>query len=139
MGYKATCCTDGRYLGLLYVDPANRHDITIVKGNREDFAERFRGCTVLMDKGYIDGRFAEEMGEEGVEYIAIKRRNMVKTEEERAYYRVLNRVRRLIETRFSQLEEYGLRFVRAITRRGLAIKIITAILAFNIYQMMETI
>lgn len=56
---------------------------------------------------------------------------VIKTEEQ-AYYRALNRVRRLIETLFSQLEEYGLRFVRAITSSGLPIKIITAILAFNI-------
>ncbi|MGQ9680757.1 MAG: hypothetical protein ACUVV4_08355 [Candidatus Bathyarchaeia archaeon] len=26
VGYKAIYCTDGGYMGLLYVDPANRHD-----------------------------------------------------------------------------------------------------------------
>lgn len=51
-----------------------------------------------MDKGYIDDRFAEEIEEEGVGCIAIKRRNMIKTEEEAVYYRVQNKVRRLIET-----------------------------------------
>ncbi|MGQ9680756.1 MAG: transposase [Candidatus Bathyarchaeia archaeon] len=118
--------------------PGQQTRLAIVKGNWEDFAERFRGCTVLMDKGYIDGGFAEEMREEGVKYIAIKRRNMIKTDEA-VYYRILNRVRTLIETRFSPLEEYGLRFVRAVTRKGLAIKVITATLDFNIYPMMETI
>jgi hypothetical protein len=51
-------------------------------------------------------------------------------------YRFLRRIRRIIETRFSQLEEFGLRFIRAVSRRGLAIKIVLSILAFNIYQLM---
>jgi len=51
----------------------------------------------------------------------------------------LNRVWRLIEIRFSQVEEYRLRYVIAVTRRGLAIKIITAIPSFNIYQLMEAV
>ena len=46
---------------------------------------------------------------------------------------------RLIEIRFSQVEEYRLRYVIAVTRRGLAIKIITAIPSFNIYQLMEAV
>jgi hypothetical protein len=36
------------------------------------------------------------MRERGVEYLAVKRRNMIKTEEERFYYWVLNRVRSLV-------------------------------------------
>ena len=123
-------------MNLLYVDPANRHDITIIKENREDFSEKSKGCTVLLDKGYVDGEFTEAMRAKGVEYIAIKRDNMIKSEEEKAYYRVLSRIRRIIETRFSQLEEFGARFIRAISRRGLAVKIILSILSFNMYQMM---
>jgi hypothetical protein len=59
---------------------------------------------------------------------------MMKSEEERAYYRILSRIRKLIETKFSQLEEFGERFIRAVSRRGLAVKII---LSFNVYQMMR--
>jgi hypothetical protein len=77
------------------------------------------------------------MGRKGVEYIAIKRENMVKSEEEKVYYRILSRIRRMIETLFSQLEEFGLRFIRAVSRRGLAVKIILSILSFNIYRMMK--
>jgi len=54
IGYKMTCYTDGRYLIIHYVDPANKHDITIIKENEEDFSEKFRGCIVILDKGYID-------------------------------------------------------------------------------------
>jgi hypothetical protein len=76
------------------------------------------------------------MRAQGVGYIAIKRRNMIRDEKEKRLYRFLRRIRRIIETRFSQLEEFGLRFIRAISRRGLAIKIVLSILAFNIYQLM---
>jgi hypothetical protein len=72
----------------------------------------------------------------GVEYVAIKRDNMIRSEDERSHYRILSRVRRIIETRFSQLEEFGAKFIRAISRRGLAVKIILSILSLNIYQMM---
>jgi hypothetical protein len=44
---------------------------------------------------------------------------------------------RIIETRFSQLDEFGARFMRAVSRRGLAVKILLSILSFNIYQMMR--
>ena len=91
-------------MDLLYVDPVNSHDLTNVKRNRESFAVRLRGCRVLLDKGtsmvaWLGG------WRRGVEYDAIKRKNMIRSRKERLYYRVLNRVRRLIETRFSQLEE----------------------------------
>lgn len=71
-----------------------------------------------------------------MEYVAIKRDNMIRSEDERSHYRILSRVRRIIETRFSQLEEFGAKFIRAISRRGLAVKIILSILSLNIYQMM---
>ena len=132
-----TCCTDGRYLSLLYVDPANKHDITIVKERVEDFCEWFRGCVLLLDKGYVDEGFAEVMRVRRVWYVAIKRVNMIKSEVERVYYRFLSVVRRIIETRFSQLDEFGARFMRAVSRRGLAVKILLSILSFNIYQMMR--
>jgi hypothetical protein len=35
------------------------------------------------------------------------------------------------------IEELGLRFIRAISKRGLATKIILSIIAFNIIQMMK--
>lgn len=137
-GYKATLCTDGTYLNLLYINPANEHDIAILKENRDDFARRLSGDTVLLDKGYVDTKFEEEMKERGVQYTAIKRRNMIKSKKERLHYEALARVRKIVETRFYQLNELGLRFVRAITRKGLAVRILLSILAFNIHQMMRT-
>jgi hypothetical protein len=77
------------------------------------------------------------MKAKGVEYVAIKRDNMVKSEDEKLYYQLLSRVRRIIETRFSQLEEFEARLIRAVSRRGLAVKITPSILSSNIYQMMK--
>jgi hypothetical protein len=45
-------------------------------------------------------------------------------------------VRGIIETRFFQLEEFEARLIRAVSRRGLAVKITLSILSFNIYQIM---
>jgi len=126
-------------LNLLYVDPANEHDLTIIKDRKEDFIERFRGSMVILDKAYIDRGFEEEMRERGVNYIAIKRKNMIRSEDEREYYRALSKLRKMIETIFSQVENLGLRFIRAVSRRGLAIKIILSIIAYNILQMIRRI
>jgi len=48
--------------------------------------------------------------------VAIKRNNMVKSEHERLYYQLLSKVRRIIETRFSQLEEFGARLIRELSQ-----------------------
>jgi hypothetical protein len=134
--YEMTRCTDDRYLNLLYVDPANKHNITIIKEKEEDFSKRFRECTVLLDKGYID-KFAEAMNAKGMEYVTVKRDNIVKSKHKRHYYQLLSRVRRIIETRFAQLEEFGARLIRAVSRKDLAVKITLSILSFNIHQMMK--
>lgn len=102
----------------------------------EEFAGRVRGKTVIADKGYVSGKFAEKMGKRGVKFIAIKRKNMIKSEEEAKYYRRLSKLRRRIETLFSIGENFGLRFIRAVSRRGLVVKIILSLLAFNIYRHM---
>ena len=102
----------------------------------EEFAGRVRGKTVIADKGYVSGKFAGEMEERGVKFIAIKRKNMIKSEEEAKYYRRLSKLRRRIETLFSIGENFGLRFIRAVSRRGLVVKIILSLLAFNIYRYM---
>jgi len=52
-------------------------------------------------------------------FLAVRRVNMVR----RGWNGVLSRLRR-IETLFSEADNFGLRFVRAVSRRGLAVKII---------------
>jgi len=48
----------------------------------EEFAKMVRGKTVIADKGYVSKKFAGEMEERGVKFISIKRKNMIKSEEE---------------------------------------------------------
>jgi hypothetical protein len=52
-------------LSLLYINPVNKHDITIIKEDREDFVNRFEGCIVLLDKEFIDKGFGKEMDRKG--------------------------------------------------------------------------
>jgi len=61
---------------------------------------------------------------------------MIKSDEEAKYYEFLSRVRKKIETLFSVVDNFGLKFIRAVSRRGLAVKIILCLLAFNFYQLM---
>jgi DNA-binding LacI/PurR family transcriptional regulator len=76
------------------------------------------------------------MKKRDVDFIAVKRENMVKSDEEAEYYRFLSRLRKKIETLFSVADNFGLKFIRAVSRRGLAVKIILSLLAFNFYQLM---
>jgi hypothetical protein len=36
VGYKITCSTDGRFLKLLYISSASKHDISIIKERYKD-------------------------------------------------------------------------------------------------------
>jgi len=108
----------------------------VLKEKKDDFAERLKGETVIADKGYISKDFAEEMRKRDVDFIAVKRENMVKSEEEEIKNRLLSRLRKKIETLFSVADNFGLKFIRAVNRRGLAVKIILGLLAFNFYQLM---
>ena len=69
----------------------------------------------------------------GVTFIAIKRENMIKNDEEAEYHRTLSKLRKKIEI-LSVVDNFG--FIRAISRRGLVVKIILGLLAFNIYQLL---
>ena len=108
-----------------------------MKEKIDDFSERLKGETVIADKGYVSKDFAEEMEKRGVRFVAIKRVNMVKSYDEAKYYRSLSRLRKKIETLFSVAENFGLKFIRAVSRKGLAVKIILGLLAFNFYQLMR--
>ena len=108
----------------------------MLKEKKDDFAERLKGETVIADKGYVSKEFAEEMRKRDVDFIAVKRKNMIKSDEEAEYYGFLSRVRKKIETLFSVADNFGLKFIKAVSRRGLAVKIILGLLAFNFYQLM---
>ena len=95
-----------------------------------------KGETVIADKGYVSKEFAEKMEKRSVVFIAVKRENMIKSDEEAEYYGLLSKLRKKIETLFSVAGNFGLRFIRSVSRKGLAVKIILGLLAFNFYQLM---
>ena len=73
------------------------------------------------------------MEKRGVRFVAVKRENMIKSDEEAEYYGFFSRLRKKIET---SSDNSGLKFIIAVSRRGLAVKIILSLLAFNIYQLL---
>jgi uncharacterized protein YnzC (UPF0291/DUF896 family) len=135
LGYKLTAKTDGNFIKPIFVDPANRHDITIIKRRFDKFIADSKGEMTIGDKGYISGSKQKEARRQGVMYVAVPRKNMIHHRWERKLYSMLGKMRKSIETIFSLTEDFGLRFIRAITRRGLSIKIQLAILATNFYQL----
>ena len=73
------------------------------------------------------------MRKRDVDFIAVKRKNMVKSDEEAEYYGFLSRVRKKSKPSFSCRKL--LKFM-AVSKRGQAVKIILGLLAFNFYQLM---
>ena len=122
---KITCVTDGTYINLLYISTAKKHDLTILKEKIEDFAKRLKGETLIGDKGYISKEFSKKMKKRGITFIAVKRKNMIESDKEREYYRFLSKVERKL-TLFSVVDNL-LRFIRAVSRKGLAVKIILSL------------
>jgi hypothetical protein len=60
---------------------------------------------------------------------------MIKDEKERKVYKVLGRIRRIIN-RDKVFTIRGIRIKVYKSQRGLAVKIVLSILSFNIYQLM---
>ena len=70
----------------MFTYTARKHDLAVLKEKKEDFAERLKGEKVIADKGYVSKDFAEEMRKRDVDFIAVKRKNMIKSDEEAEYY-----------------------------------------------------
>lgn len=100
---------------MFYVDTAKKHDLTVLKERKEDFAGRVEGGVIIADKGYISKDFAEEMEKRSVRFVAVKRGNMIKSDEEAKYYRFLSKLKKKIETLFSVADNFGLKFIKAVS------------------------
>ncbi len=89
----------------------------MLKEKKDDFAESLKGKIVIADKGYVSKEFAEEMEKKGVKFVAIKRENMIKNDEKAKYHGFLSRLRKKIETLFSVVDNFGLKFIMAVSRK----------------------
>ena len=119
-------------MALLSVDPANKYDVSVVREKFWVIVEEFSGCFLFLDKGYISGELEEEFRQFGVVYVPVKRENQIGNLEERKFYKYLSDFRRRIEMLFSKLDAFLLRSSRSVSLRGLAVKILVAILAVNL-------
>ncbi|NJE09287.1 IS982 family transposase [Thermococcus sp. M39] len=131
-GYKLTCYSDGNLLALLSIDPANKHDVSVVREKFWGIVEKFTGCFLFLDKGYVSRELEEEFLRFGVVYVPVKRENQISSLGEKKFYRFLSDFRRRIETLFSKLDAFLLRPSWTVSLKGLAVRILGAILAVNL-------
>ena len=120
------------YLRLFNISPANVHDLTILKENSNEFIKEYKYSSFVGDKGYISKEFTKYLKDNNVYLISIKRKNMIKNIYEKDFYKSLNKIRKKIETSFSRLTELFPKNIRAISKKGLAIKLLCFIIACNI-------
>ncbi len=104
---------------MLSVDPANKHDVSVVREKFWVIVEEFSGCFLFLDKGYVSRELQEEFLKFGVVYTPVKRENQVSNLEEKKFYKYLSDFRRRIETLFSKFSEFLLRPSRSVSLRGL--------------------
>ena len=130
-GFKvhALCTTNGAITDFL-ITPANVDDKDAVWELVEQYN---RYLTLIGDKGYISARLAEDLcNEKGITLIYMKRRN-AKNPDPKPIRQAIFKVRRRIETSFSQLtDQFNIETTRAKPLCGLNVRLQTKLLAFNI-------
>ncbi|ALV63954.1 transposase [Thermococcus sp. 2319x1] len=114
------------------IDPASKHDVSVVREKFWVIVEKFTGCFLFLDKGYVSREFEEEFLKFGVVYTPVKRESQIGSLGERKFYKYLSDFRRRIETLFSKFSEFLLIPSRSVSLRGLAVRILGAILAVNL-------
>jgi hypothetical protein len=118
----------------LFINPANQHDKDILEENYKEIVRNFKNCVIIGDKGYIDKGLQNLFKLGGVYFIPIKRKNMLKSNEEAKKYKELNKLRKVIETNLSKLVGLLPRHIRAVSKRGLSVKLLLFTIAYNIKE-----
>ena len=130
-GYKVhALCTENGYISDLLLTPASIDDRDAVWELIEEYNRHLK---LIGDKGYVGARFAQDLAEEkGVLMITLKRDN-AKNPEPKPIRQHIFKIRRRIETSFSQLnDQFNAETTRAKTLWGLLTRLQTKILAFNL-------
>ena len=125
----ALCATNG-YITDILLAPASVDDRVAVWELVEEYTRYLR---LVGDKGYIGEQFAQELwAERGVMLISLKRDN-AKNPDSKFFRQTAFKVRRRIETCFSQLAgQFNAEMVLAKSLWGLIARLHSKILAFNI-------
>ena len=97
-----------------------------------DIASGYSGITILGDKGYVGETLAQELQEQNICLMALKRSNS-KSAWPESVRQLIFRCRRRVETVFSQLsEQLNVEKVLAKSFQGLCTRLVNKILAYNL-------
>ena len=130
-GYKGhALCTEGGYITDFIITPASADDRQAVWELVDQYN---RHLQMIGDKGYISPELAASLyKEKGIDLIFMKRSN-AKDQYSKSFRQTIFKIRRRIETSFSQLaEQLNIEIVKAKSLWGLQVRLQTKILAYNI-------
>jgi IS5 family transposase len=130
-GYKLhALCTVNGYITDFFLTPASVDDRVAVRDLVEEY-ERY--LKLIGDKGYTGVDFAQNLWEQkGILMISLKKNN-AKNPDPKPIRQTVFKVRRRIETSFSQLsDQFNAEYVRAKSLWGLFTRLQSKILAFNL-------
>lgn len=135
-GYKvhALITLEG-YITTFEITPASTDD----REGLRDIVGQQSHLVVLGDKGYIGESLAEDMARQGICLMALKRSNS-KTDWPKPVRQLIFKLRRRVETVFSQLsEQLNAERVRAKKFQGLCTRLTNKILAYNLCLVLNNI
>lgn len=135
-GYKvhALITLEG-YITTFEITPASTDD----REGLRDIVEQQSHLVVLGDKGYVGESLAEDMARQGICLMALKRSNS-KTDWPKPVRQLIFKLRRRVETVFSQLsEQLNAERVRAKKFQGLCTRLTNKILAYNLCLVLNNI
>ena len=130
-GYKThAMCTANGFITDFIITSASTDDREAVF----ELVETYNGhMTMLGDKGYINARLASDLyNEKGITLIYLKKNN-AKVQYPKDIRRAIFKIRRRIETSFSQLaDQFKFETTRAKSLWGLQVRLQTKVLAYNL-------
>lgn len=135
-GYKvhAMITLEG-YITAFEITPASTDD----REGLRDIVENQSGLIVLGDKGYVGENFTQELKEQGICLMALKRSNS-KADWPKSVRQLIFKLRRRVETVFSQLsEQLNAERVLAKSFQGLCTRLLNKVLAYNLCLVLNSI
>lgn len=135
-GYKvhAMITLEG-YITAFEITPASTDD----REGLRDIVENQSGLVVLGDKGYVGENFTQELKEQGICLMALKRSNS-KADWPKSVQQLIFKLRRRVETVFSQLsEQLNAERVLAKSFQGLCTRLLNKVLAYNLCLVLNSI
>ena len=103
----------------------------------QDMSDQFSGSVILGDKGYVSQSLKEELKNQNIDLISLKRSNS-KEYVKPSIRQLIFRFRRRIETVFSQLrEQFHAERVLAKSFSGLCTRLVNKILAHNLCMVIQ--